>query len=119
MYSLTALHVDHIDCDDLIHRYVEHCSQDHHVVDRRHSCSVDPLVDCLRSCETKHLLHIPHSHTCSDTHTVDVLSGSDSVDHREIHHTAPPVCRQHRHTGGRSYCLFYYFSIRFILTYLP
>ena len=59
--SLTALNVDRINGNDIVYRNIEHSGQDHHVIDRRHSRSVDPLVDCLRCRESKDLLHMLHS----------------------------------------------------------
>jgi len=80
---------------------------------------VDPLVDRLRCRESEDLLHITHSHSCPDTHTVDVLSGSDSVDHRENHLPHLLYSGSAGTQEGRSFCLFYCFSDRFIRISFP
>ena len=50
--SLAALDIDRVNGNDFVYRNIEHCSKDHHVVDRRHGCSVDPFVDRLRLSRT-------------------------------------------------------------------
>lgn len=117
--SLAALDIDRVNGNDFVYRNIEHCSKDHHVVDRRHGCSVDPLVDRLRCRESEDLLHITHSHSCPDTHTVDDLSGSDSVDHRENHLPHLLYSGSAGTQEGRSFCLFYCFSDRFIRISFP
>ena len=80
IYYSAALPVECIYHDDLIHRDVQQSGQDNQVVDRRHCCAVDPLVDCLRCCETEHLLHILYRHACCDPESVNVLTCCSSVD---------------------------------------
>ena len=85
-FYLAALSCESINHDDIIDRYSQHRSQDDHVVDGRHGCSVDPLVDRLRSCETEDHLHILYGHSGLDSQSVDVRSGCGCIYEWHIHH---------------------------------
>ena len=85
-FYLAALSCESINHDDIIDRYSQHRSQDDHVVDGRHGCSVDPLVDRLRSCETEDHLHILYGHSGLDSQSVNVRSGCGCIYEWHIHH---------------------------------
>ena len=77
--------------DNVVHRNTEDCSQDDKIVDRRHCRSVDPFVDRLRSCKAKHHLNVSYAEAGLDPQSVDILTGSDSIDTGNSSHDAPPL----------------------------
>ena len=70
-------------------------------------CTVDPLVDSLRSCEAKYSLHVLYGKAGSDPHPVDVLTGRNNVDVRNSYHVAPP-CPAIVFRNSKSFCLLHF-----------
>ena len=93
-------------------------SQNDQVVDSRHGCAVDPLVDSLRSSEAEHCLHILYSKTGLHTHTVDVLTGCNSVDVRNSYHLHP-LSGSITGTGKAGYAALFNFFTVYVLRRFP
>ena len=83
--------------NDVVHGHSQYRRQDDQIVDGRQGCTVDPLVDGLRSCEAKHSLQVLYGKAGSDPHPVDILTGRNNVDVRNSYHVAPPVRQHNRH----------------------